>query len=284
MAGSEAPKENTEKQDSNSKLESIIKDPLSALGELMSGKLDLKKLLDDILKSLGGEKDKEKKDDKKDSTPATSTDGAPTQDYLLNKLFGGKEGKAVQYLTIEQREALGKKVFGDGPGAKLLIALDKKYGGKGEMILRMIALGKHEGALLFGRTNPDPASGSNRGTFQIGGVASTAETTKSKYDTMLALGAKIYQETLGETVDTAKLNNADKDLIAHIGYIQERSNMFEKNPTAIFAKLGDPKLADSELVSLMHYKIQGGIADIGQNVLAMTRKGTLKVNLDELTA
>jgi hypothetical protein len=46
-----------------------------------------------------------------------------------------------------------------------LIKLD---GGTGTMIKRMVALGYHEGGLKFGRQNPDPASGYNIGTFQIG--------------------------------------------------------------------------------------------------------------------
>ncbi len=256
----------------------------NVLGDLVTGKSpDWKKLLEDVMAFLvsGGSSDKVP-----NPQPAPDPSGkkAPilTQEYILNTLLKGQI--PVQNLNLVQRQTFAKKVFGDGPGAKLLTALDSKYGNKGEMILRMVALGKHEGGLLFGRTNKDPASGMNRGTFQIGGAASTSESTKSKYDSMLSLGANIYEKMFGQKLDTKSMNNADKDLIAHIGYIENRSSTFEGNSETLFQKLADPALSDDQLVRLMHYKIQGGIPAIGKAVVAMTRKGELKVNIGELMA
>lgn len=265
--------EGAEVHDSKKFLDSLLK---NVVDSLVKGKtLDWKKLWEDVLLSIssGGKIPAPGVENKKHE--------APTQEYLLNNLLKGEV--AVQNLNNSQRQALAKKVFGDGPGAKLLIALDSKFGGKGEMILRMIALGKHEGQLLFGRTNPDPASGSNRGTFQIGGIDSTSASTKSKYDAMLAKGAAMYTKLLGEPLDTSSLNNADKDIIAHMGHIEDRSNMQTKSPTKLFEELSSSTISDEALVSLMHKKIQGGIRAVGTEVLAMTRKGSLKVKVDELS-
>jgi len=38
-----------------------------------------------------------------------------------------------------------------------------------------------------------------------------------------------------------------------------------------FRKLANPNLTDEQLITLMHYKIQGGIRDIGESVVAQTR-------------
>ena len=267
------------KNETKQSLDNVLK---NVLGDLVTGKSpDWKKLLEDVMGFLvsGNIRDKVPTPE-----PAPDPSGkkypAGSQEYLINTLLKGQV--PVQNLNLAQRQIFARKIFGDGPGAKLLTAIDQKFGNKGEMILRMVALGKHEGGLLFGRTNKDPASGMNRGTFQIGGVASTTESTKSKYDAMLANGAKIYEKTFGEKLDTKDLNHADKDLIAHIGYIEGRSLAYEGSPEGLFQKLADPKLSDNELITLMHRKIQGGIPAIGQDVVAMTRKGTLKVNVDEL--
>lgn len=90
--------------------------------------------------------------------------------------------KALKDLNVTETNNLLKKVFGEGPGTNLLIAIDNE---STFAIKRMIALAYHEGGLHFGRQNPDPASGFNIGTFQIGGTGSTKESSLNKYESCL---------------------------------------------------------------------------------------------------
>lgn len=96
--------------------------------------------------------------------------------------------KALKDLNVAETNNLLKKIFGEGPGTNLLIAIDNE---STFAIKRMIALAYHEGGLVFGRQNPDPASGFNIGTFQIGGTGSTKESSLSKYESCLQAGIRL---------------------------------------------------------------------------------------------
>lgn len=181
-------------------------------------------------------------------------------------------GKSLSILTPVESYTASQAVFGKGAGSDLLIAIDKKFGGSGEVCKRMIALGKHEGGLLFGRQNPDPASGYNIGTFQIGGAKSGPSESMSKYNSCLRSGISYYEKILGRTPDISKFTAADKDVIAHVGYI-----FSQRGGEGTLKMLADAKLTDEQLVILMHYKIQGGIRAIGEDVLAMTRKNSVAI-------
>ena len=100
--------------------------------------------------------------------------GGPFAGVSVGDLVGVRSGTPLGALTGPQSDALARAVFGDGPGAAALAALDRHYGpGDGTLVRREIALALHEGRLHVGRENADPASGYNIGTFQIGGAGST---------------------------------------------------------------------------------------------------------------
>ncbi|OLP16151.1 hypothetical protein BST81_22370 [Leptolyngbya sp. 'hensonii'] len=183
-------------------------------------------------------------------------------------------------LSQVEAQQLSRAVFGNGPGAELLNLLDQQYSnGTGTLIKREIALARHEGGLRFGRENPDPASGYNFGTFQIGGLDTTASESRAKYDRNLQAGLKLYQQLTGKTVDPATLTLADRDIICHLGYIYtERQRSYNgeyyanapgRPPEAIFRDLGNPALPVNQAVELMSSGIQGGIRDIGEDVYRM---------------
>ncbi len=127
----------------------------------------------------------------------------------------------------------------------------------------MIALGYHEGAFVFGRRNPDPRSGYNIGTFQIGGLDSTPESSMRKYLDCLHAGADMVNLS---HEDAENLPAAQKDLLTHFGYIQS-----QRGGAETFAKLYDPSLSREETITLMHRDIQGGIRAIGEHVWTLTQ-------------
>lgn len=202
------------------------------------------------------------------NVPTSTSSGTPSPESL------GKKGKPLSELTKNESDAAANKVFGTGPGADLLIAVDNKYGGSGTLIKREIALGKHEGGLVFGRKNKDPKSGSNLGTFQIGGWNTTFEISEKKYNDCLTAGLQMYKKIFKKDLLASTLSIAHKDLISHIGYIES-----QRGGERTFKKLGDSSLTDAALVKLMSTTIQGGINAIGNDVVKMTKKPNININL-----
>jgi hypothetical protein len=179
-------------------------------------------------------------------------------------------------LDFEGRKQALVDVFGKGAATDLMLAYEEKYGkpdarmqaagqtgSSGIGIARMIALGFHEGGLVFGRQNDDPRSGFNIGTFQIGGVDSTPASSMAKYQKCLARGASMAGISASAAMD---LPLGQRDLLAHFGYIES-----ERHGSATFEKLFDPNLGYGETVTLMHKTIQGGIRAIGEHVWSLTQ-------------
>ncbi|MDD2486943.1 MAG: hypothetical protein PHS92_01050 [Candidatus Gracilibacteria bacterium] len=187
----------------------------------------------------------------------------------------GKDGfegtvKKLKDLNFDESKTLLISIFGEGPATRLLIKID---GGSTFAIKRMIALAKHEGGFKFGRRNPDPASGFNIGTFQIGGSGSNESDSLKKFNNCLDIGVKMAEENKID-VDFASLDNAQKDLLAHLGYIQEYRGGKDKGT---FEKLKDPNLSDSEVIKLMSREIQGGIPAIGKSVVSQLENASVKI-------
>ena len=229
------------------------------------------------------------------TTTAIETDGpfAATSRSEIISLRAQANGTSLGALTQEQAYDTARAVFGDSYGARALIALDRAYGpegGDGTLVKRQLALGLHEGRLDFGRENPDPKSGYNFGTFQIGGAESTRQTSQERYNRLINRGIANYEELTGETIDRARLTPADKDIFSHIGHLEERStfpvvNGFYSNETGIFRDLADPSLDGAELRRFMSRTVQGGILDIGESVDRWTdRENGLRVDLEAVEA
>jgi peptidoglycan hydrolase-like protein with peptidoglycan-binding domain len=197
----------------------------------------------------------------------------------VSDIFSGGTGPALGSLTAQQSYQTAKAVLGDGPGAELLAALDQRNGGTGTLVQRFLALGRHEGGLAFGRENLDPASGFNIGTFQIGGAETSRADSQAKYERNLNVGIQMYQNLVGKTIDRNSLTAADRDALAHVGYIQSERNPAYGN---LFAELGNRNLSDAQVVRLMSTKIQGGIDAIGEDVVSMMRGQ--RINLDAVNA
>lgn len=173
----------------------------------------------------------------------------------FNTTYGTKKPlgngvKTMEKLTFDETKALAKKIFGEGPATELLIKID---GGSGMAIKRMIALGYHEGGLKFGRQNPDPRSGYNIGTFQMGGLGSTRQSSLKKYAKNFEEGVKLAKQYGITKIPPLNLmqSDAQKDLLAHLGYIQS-----ERFGESTFAKLRNPNLSTESTIYLMHRTIQ----------------------------
>lgn len=155
----------------------------------------------------------------------------------------------MKNLTPEESNGLARKIFGDGPGTELLIKID---GGTGMAIKRMIALGYHEGKLKFGRANPDPRSGFNIGTFQIGGSKTSRKDSEKKYENCFNAGVKLAEKNgITKIPPFSIIEAGQRDLIAHLGYIES-----QRGGESTFDKLRDPNLPEKQVVTLMHRKIQ----------------------------
>ncbi len=124
--------------------------------------------------------------------------------------------KLMSDLNWTESSMLARKIFHDGPATDLLIALD---GGNGTMIKRMVALWYHEGWLMFWRQNPDPASGYNIGTFQIGWSGSTPETSMKKYQDCFRAGIELAKQYGINTSMDALSDPGQRDLMTHLWYI-----------------------------------------------------------------
>lgn len=206
-------------------------------------------------------------------------------------LFGpGVQGDTtLGDLNAEQSYALGRAVLGDSYGAAALEAVDRELGdGQGLFVTRMLALGMHEGGLNFGRINPDPASGNNVGTFQIGGRDSTPDQSQGKYARSLDEGIATYERLTGDTVDREQLSPADRDVLAHIGYMRDRTQEAFNPPLAndqLLIDVGSADVQGEDLVRLMHREVQGGIRPIGESVRDWTTPGSgLPVDLAAVEA
>ena len=202
-------------------------------------------------------------------------------------LIGTRQGTSLGALTADQSYALGRAVFGDGPGAAALQRVDQQLGaGRGVFVQRMIALGQHEGSLNFGRRNADPASGSNIGTFQVGGAGTTAAQTQVRYDALLARGIREVEALGGPRADARTLSPADRDIFAHIGHMTDRAaNVYRRPADDLLRQMSNPDVRGEDLVTLVHNRVQGGIRDIGTDVVRMTdREQGVQVNLAAVEA
>ncbi len=181
--------------------------------------------------------------------------------------------KALKDLNVAETNNLLKKIFGQWPATDLLIAIDD---GSTFAIKRMITLAYHEGWLHFGRQNPDPASGFNIGTFQIGGRNSTPESSMHKYERCLHSWVLLaWQKNIPINYEMLKNDAAQRDLLAHLWYIQ-----LERRGSETFGKLRDGNLSESEVVNLMHHDIQWGIEAIGRSVVAQVNN--TKIDLEQI--
>lgn len=182
--------------------------------------------------------------------------------------------KLMWELNWTESIALARKIFHPGPATDLLIKLDDW---DGTMIKRMIALGYHEGWLKFGRQNPDPASGYNYWTFQIGWSKSTPESSMRKYEECMRAGIALAKRNGIDVSMETIVDPGQKDLITHLGYIDS-----QRGWANTFAMLRDKNLSDWELIHLMSTKIQGWIDAIWKSVVAQMQH--TKIDTTTLTA
>jgi hypothetical protein len=191
--------------------------------------------------------------------------------YGTNKPISDKV-KLMSDLSWVESAALARKIFNPGPATDLLIAID---GWKGSMIQRMVALWEHEWWLKFGRQNPDPASGFNIWTFQIGGSGTSREDSLQKYESCLNAGIRLAKNYWINIDYSALSDPGQKDLMAHLGYIDS-----QRWGSQTFAQLRDPNLSEDALVILMHNKIQWWIRAIWESVV--TQIASKRIDISEL--
>ena len=214
-----------------------------------------------------------------------NTDG-PFATTAVGDVLGGDT--PLGSLTAEQSYAFGRAVLGDSEGAAALEFLDREIGtGDGVLVQRMVALGLHEGQLHAGRTNPDPSSGYNNGTFQLGGKNTTPEVTAANQERLFESGVDFLSRQ-GFRVDRDAVTRMDRDVIVHVGYLAERTGNAFSTPLPedqLIRDLGDASITGDALVQLVHNDIQGGIEAIGISVRDWTDPQTgLGVDLDVLDA
>ncbi len=185
--------------------------------------------------------------------------------------------KLMADLNSKESIGLAKKIFHEWPATNLLIELD---GWSGDMIKRMIALWYHEWKLVFNRWfstgwDKDPSSWRNLWTFQIWWRDSTFESSFRKYESCFDAWIRLAKQ-YGITIDYSALDDpGQKDLITHLWYIQS-----QRGGSATFEQLRNPNLSESQLIALMHSKIQGWIAAIWESVVAQIK--TTKIDLTQL--
>lgn len=218
--------------------------------------------MDDLKETITGKNNSK-------NTKSSSEGSYATQKPLSNTV------KLLKNLNGVESQWLAKKVFGDGFATDLLIKLDD---GSGTAIKRMVALWWHEGRLDFWRQNPDPASGFNIGTFQIGGSKTSKSDSLAKYKDCYDAWVKLAKKHGIEAPPMYLARDpAQRDLLAHLGYIQ--SQRWWK---ATFDKLTNPNLTDKQVIALMSTKIQGGISAIGKSVVSQMK--TSRVDTETLSA
>lgn len=172
-------------------------------------------------------------------------------------------------LTFVQAKNFAYAIFGHGPATELLIKLSKD---NPAMILRTIALAKHEWWLQFGIRNDDPnkASGQkNIWTFQI----SDKVDVQKKYDDALIVAKSLrWWEELNPALTNL---SAQKDLWSWLGYISS-----SRGGQATFDRLADATLSDLAVKSLISDTIQWGIEAIGQWVVTQIATETTQTYLN----
>ena len=217
-----------------------------------------------------------------------STDG-PFATTAVGSLLGVRDGTPLGALNADQSYAFSRTVLGDSEGAAALEFLDRSLGsGDGVLVQRMVTMGLHEGQLHAGRENPDPVSGYNKGTFQLGGRDTTVETTRGNYEHLLDRGTR-FLAGRGHMVDTGALTVADRDIITHIGYLTERADTaFVRDPIEtdqLIREMGDADITGDALERLISDRVQGGYDRIGEDVRDWTDPETgLGVDLAVLDA
>lgn len=136
---------------------------------------------------------------------------------------------------------------------------------------RTLALASHEGAFNFHIRNADPNTASrqkNYSTFQLSAVDLPKKIAESKqWAKKLIAWTPMANIDIDAVYDT--LDERQKNLFLWVGHIMSR-----KNPMQIFADLWDPNLSDAQVVNLMSKRIQGGIPDIGHDVVKKTKSAT----------
>lgn len=189
------------------------------------------------------------------------------------------ENKKLDTLSFDEAKALAEKVFGKGPATDLLCKMSNN---SPAMILRTIALGKHEWELVFGRKNKDKNRGQiNIWTFQISAQPNEIVSKRNKniqigkdllkqnaisYEDSYFKEIKNYDE---ETADSS-IKKGQTDLLVWLGYIQNE-RWWEKT----FTQLANESLSPAETQKLISTTIQWGIDDIGKDVVAqITTKTT----------
>ena len=223
-----------------------------------------------------------------DATDAAFSTVGPFSTTAVGAVLGVRGGTPLGALDAEPSYALGRAVLGDSEGAAALEFLDRRLGsGDGVLVQRFLAMGLHEGQLHAGRGNPDPASGYNLGTFQLGGRGTTPDVTAANQDRLLAHGLS-FLAARGHSVDASSLTLMDRDVITHVGYLADRARGAFRSPLAedqLIRELGDASIQGEALVHLVHHRVQGGVRDIGVNVARWTDARTgLGVDLDVLAA
>lgn len=200
----------------------------------------------------------------------------PIED-INNKNIANIEKKNLKELNFEEAKILANKIFGDGPATNLLFAMSNNTPA---MILRSIALAKHEGGLKFWLKNTDPNKKSaqiNIWTFQISAKKNEIVNKRNKN---LEEGLLLLKEhnISYEEAYFKKLNNyndetwdstqqkAQTDLLVWLWFIQK-----ERGGKATLEKLADNTLSDNEIVDLMSSKIQWGIGAIGKDIVAQIK-------------
>ncbi len=188
--------------------------------------------------------------------------------------------KKMKELSFDESKQLLISIFGQWPGTDLLIKIDWW---SGVAIKRMIALAKHEGWFVFWRRNKDPKSWFNIWTFQIWWSWSTEADSLKKYNNCFNLWEKLAEEN-DIPVDFAVMDNAQKDLLAHLWYINEyrwwkkdKTEWWKKDEVTTFDMLKDPNLTDSEVVHLMSTRIQWGIDAIWLSVVAQLNNASVQI-------
>lgn len=185
----------------------------------------------------------------------------------------GETVKVMSELSWTESAALARKIFNPGPATDLLIVIDWW---SGTMIKRMIALGYHEGGLKFGRQNPDPSSGFNIWTFQIGWSWTSREDSIKKYESCMNAGIRLAKQYWID-IDYFTLSDpGQRDLISHLWYIES-----QRWGMRTFDKLRDASLSEDALITLMHYKIQWWIRAIWESVV--TQIASTRIDISELS-
>ena len=182
-------------------------------------------------------------------------------------------------MNFSEASLFAEKVFWTWAATELLIKLSSW---SPSMILRTIALAKHEGKLNFGRKNEDPNKQSgqiNIWTFQIS--AKKNQIVKKRNDCLsqgkvmlneqwISYQENDFRELSDYNQETAnnKVGKAQVDLLVWLGYLKERGG------EEIFRELRDENLREQEIITLMSTKIQWWIKDIGEDVLAQINNNT----------